>query len=98
MIFGDEFGRPEYASHANDRQLQATFKKAGIPRRAFRFHALRHYAVSQLIEQGANIVLLSKIAGHATPDITLRVYPHLMPTGAAEAADMYDPLGIASDA
>ncbi len=95
LIFPDALGNPAYASHANDREFQATFKAAGLPRRHFRFHALRHYAVSQLIEQGANIVLLSKIAGHSSPDITLRVYSHLMPTGASDAADKFDPVTIA---
>lgn len=51
--------------------------------------------MSTLIDQGANIVLLSKVAGHVSPDITLRVYSHLMPTGAADAADKFDPIARA---
>jgi integrase len=40
----------------------------------FRFHDLRHYAVSALIEQGADIRLLQRIAGHANASVTLDVY------------------------
>lgn len=92
LIFPDELGRPAYATHANDRDLQATFRKAGLAERAWRFHALRHFAVSKLIEQGAAITLIAKVAGHSDPSITLSTYSHLMPTGAAEAADKYDPM------
>jgi hypothetical protein len=45
-----------------------------------------------LIAEVANIVLLSRIAGHAQPDVTLRVYSHLMHDGVLEAADRFDPL------
>lgn len=57
-----------------------------------RFHDLRHYCISRLIEDGANILLISKLAGHASPDISLRIYSLMMPTGAANAADLYDPI------
>jgi integrase len=41
------------------------------------FHSLRHSHASQLIHEGVDIVTISKRLGHATPDITLRVYAHL---------------------
>ncbi len=59
---------------------------------AFRFHDLRHFAVSQLIAEGANILQVARIAGHADPAITLSVYSPLMNDGLAEAALRYDPL------
>lgn len=71
--------------------MRCAFKKAGLPERCFGFHALRHFCVSRLIEDGANILLISKLAGHASADITLRVYAHLMSDGADKAADVYDP-------
>ena len=33
--------------------------------------------MSQLIDQGIDIVTISKRIGHAKPDITLRIYAHL---------------------
>jgi integrase len=41
------------------------------------FHALRHTHASQLIDEGVDIVTISKRLGHAKPDITLRIYAHL---------------------
>lgn len=92
LVFADAAGRPLNPDGCSHHYLAATIKAAGLPERVVRFHALRHFAVSRLIEEGANIVLLSKVAGHASPDVTLRVYSHLMPSGAADAADKYDPI------
>jgi integrase-like protein len=51
-------------------------RKANL-RKSLPLHDLRHHAVSRLIEQGANIMLVSRIAGHAKPWVTLGVYAHL---------------------
>jgi integrase len=50
------------------------------------FHALRHTHASQLIDQGVDIVTISKRLGHAKPDITLRVYSHLFRKDDSKAA------------
>jgi integrase len=41
------------------------------------FHALRHTHASLLIDEGVDIVTISRRLGHAKPDITLRIYAHL---------------------
>jgi integrase len=41
------------------------------------FHGLPHTHASQLIDAGVDIVTISKRLGHASPDVTLRVYAHL---------------------
>ncbi len=71
-------------------EFYPALKRAQV--RPFRFHDLRHFAVSQLIAQGANILQIARIAGHADPSITLRVYAHLLSDGLAEASARYDPL------
>jgi integrase len=50
------------------------------------FHALRHTHASQLIDAGVDIVTISKRLGHATPDITLRIYAHLFKKDDSKAA------------
>jgi integrase len=50
------------------------------------FHALRHTHASQLIDEGVDIVTISKRLGHAKPDITLRVYAHLFRKDDSKAA------------
>ena len=60
--------------------------------RAFRLHDLRHFAVSTLIAQRADIKLLQAIAGHSSATVTLDTYGHLMLERVTEAASLYDPL------
>ena len=50
------------------------------------FHALRHTHASQLIDQGVDIVTISKRLGHSKPDITLRIYAHLFRKDDGKAA------------
>jgi integrase len=50
------------------------------------FHALRHTHASQLIDEGVDIVTISKRLGHAKPDITLRIYAHLFKKDDGKAA------------
>jgi integrase len=50
-----------------------------------RFHDLRHTFASLLVAQGSNVVFISRQLGHASPDITLKVYAHLF--DAAEHAE-----------
>lgn len=49
-------------------------------------------AAHSVIEQRADILLVARIAGHKDPNVTLRVYAHLMNERVSEAADLYDPL------
>jgi site-specific recombinase XerD len=52
--------------------------------------------VTELIAQGADIKLLQAIAGHKDASMTLNVYGHLMTERVSEAADRFDPLGVAA--
>jgi integrase len=96
FVFCDVLGRPLNPSTTVIRDLAATFKRAGLPKLAFRFHDLRHYAGSCLIAERADILLIARIAGHAKPDVTLRVYSHLMTDDVFKAADLFDPLAISA--
>ena len=73
---------------------EATAKRRWVG--ASRWHDLRHYAVTEPIAQGADIKLLQAIAGHKDATMTLNVYGHLMVERVSEAADLFDPLGVAS--
>jgi integrase len=91
FVFAGPTGAPRSPNGWLKWEFYPALKAAGV--KPFRFHDLRHYAVSQLIAQGANILQIARIAGHADPSITLRVYSHLMTDGLSEAAQLYDPLG-----
>jgi integrase len=60
-------------------------KRIGMPK--LTFHGLRHTHASQLIDQGVNIVMISRRLGHAKPDITLRTYAHLYRKDDSKAAE-----------
>jgi integrase len=104
LIFGTSVGTPtdpnnwvrrEFKKAQQDAGLGEWVESDGEKRRwvsAFRFHDLRHYAVSELIKQKADILLLARIAGHEDPSITLRVYAHLLNDDVSEAAKLSDPL------
>ena len=73
-------------------ELEAVLKEAGLPDLALRLHGLQHHAVSARIAEGARITLVAKVAGHVSPDLTLRVYSHPLGEDLRAAADKYDPL------
>lgn len=54
------------------------------------FQALRHTHASQLIDAGVDIVTISKRLGHASPNITLKVYAHLFRKDDSKASDAID--------
>lgn len=56
----------------------------------YRLHDLRHHYGSELILKGANIKAVSYLMGHASVEITLKVYSHIYPEqAAAEARRVY---------
>jgi integrase len=46
---------------------------------AVRFHDLRHTHASNLLSQGQSLKAVSQRLVHANPNMTLRVYAHVMP-------------------
>jgi integrase len=43
-------------------------------------HSLRHSHASELLSKGAPITAVSERLGHASPNITLSIYSHALPT------------------
>jgi integrase len=108
LVFGSIIGSPVDPGNFVRREFKKAQQRAGLGKwvdeedgrrrwvGAFRWHDLRHYAVTELIAQGADIKLLQAIAGHKDATMTLNVYGHLMTERVSEAADLYDPLGVAA--
>ena len=103
-VFGSAIGTPMDPANFVRREFRTAITAANEERAekelepipAIRWHDLRHFAVSMLIAQRADILTLARIAGHADPNVTLKVYGHLMRGAISEAADLYDPLSEAS--
>jgi integrase len=53
-------------------------------------HGLRHTHVSQLIASGLDVLTISRRIGHASPEITLRVYGHLFSNTDSRAAEIME--------
>ena len=59
-----------------DREFKKAIKESGVD--PIRIHDLRHSHASYLLNNGANILAVSKRLGHATVTQTLETYAHLM--------------------
>lgn len=85
LVFPTEKGNPINYSNMVQRYYQPALTKAKIKEK-FRFHDLRHCYASIQIENGQNVVYISKQLGHSSPTVTLNVYAHLMKERNPEAA------------
>jgi integrase len=83
LLFTDLDGGPR-SLYAVSSAWGAFAARIGMP--DVTFHALRHSHASQLIDEGVDIVTISKRLGHAKPDITLRIYAHLFKKDDSKAA------------
>jgi hypothetical protein len=67
------------------REFTPALRRARLPQ--IRFHDLRHTYASLLIAQGAHPKLISEQLGHASVQITLDRYGHLMDQSYGDASD-----------
>ncbi len=76
-VFASSVGTPMHYRNVSRRGLDVAANRAalnGDERPTLRFHDLRHTFASLLIAEGGNVVFVSRQLGHASPDITLKVY------------------------
>jgi len=83
LLFADLDGAPLHPFHYGTN-WSTVAENIGFPE--ITFHSLRHTHVSQLIDQGVDIVTISKRIGHASPEITLRTYAHMFNRDDGKAA------------
>jgi integrase len=74
------------------RLFRRVLERAGIDRKDARgrvidMHALRHTAASRMARNGVPLVIAQKVLGHASPDMTARVYTHLEVDDLREAVE-----------
>jgi integrase len=70
------------------RGFHAALRRAGVP--ACRFHDLRHTAATIMLEQGVDLLALSRVLGHADVGTTANIYGHLTRAMQQTAADRMD--------
>ena len=74
LVFPTPCGDFYVPSQVSNR-IAEFMKQAGIKSS---MHKLRHYNISKLLSAGVPLPVVSKRAGHANPQITARIYSHVM--------------------
>lgn len=89
LLFPNRKGKPMSHQNLVTRQFHPTLERAGVKR--IRFHDLRHtYAALMISIENVNVKVLQHQMGHASINITMDRYGHLLP----EATDgLGDELG-----
>lgn len=77
-VIGGNFGKNYYPKHFSSRKYKDLLKAAGIDT-SFTFHDLRHTHASLLLLDGINPKIVQERLGHASIEMTLDTYSHLLP-------------------
>lgn len=87
---GKDPTRPVTQSAINER-FTTLSERAGVPR--ITPHQLRHYFASIQLNAGISLKIVSQWLGHASPDITARIYWHILDESErVKAYEQHDPL------
>jgi integrase len=73
-VFESIKGKPLRRSNFARNVFKPALERVGL--KGFRFHDLRHTAISLLANSGADIMALSRVMGHSKPSTTLNIYAH----------------------
>jgi integrase len=87
LVFTNKHGRPFSANELREKQLHPLLKKLGIPRGGF--HAARHGATSEMLENGAAPTVVQKQMRHSDARITLGIYGHVVGNAQREAVEKH---------
>ena len=87
-VFPNENGGLLHPHNLRDRVFYGLLTKAGI--RKVRFHDLRHTFASLLLQNGESPVYVKEQLGHASIQLTVDTYGHLIPGGNKQAVDRLD--------
>lgn len=75
---------------------KAAKRRAKVLRR-MRLYDIRHAFATQLLAGGANLKAVSEILGHASPDMTMRIYQHVSDDLRRQAVNLMVGVGLPHD-
>jgi len=93
LVFPSEAGTPLEVNNFMAGTFEPLLERAGL--RHVRFHDLRHTYGSLLIQAGASLPYVQRQMGHASVQITVETYIHLLPGGDIGFTDELDSLATA---
>jgi integrase len=85
LVFPNTAGHFECPHNLLRRSFHPALRRAGL--RQIRFHDLRHTCASLMLADGVGIKHVQAQLGHASANVTLDVYSHLMPDSGSPGAD-----------
>ncbi|MCP4607535.1 MAG: site-specific integrase [Planctomycetes bacterium] len=83
LVFGNTNGKPVHPDSVT-KSFGKIIKRSGLPH--VRFHDLRHTHATLMLKQGVHPKIVSERLGHASVNITLDTYSHVLPNMQEEAA------------
>ena len=94
FVFSNGEGKPLDGPNVAKRIFHPSLQRAGL--RRIRWHDLRHSYASLMLNEGCNVKYLSAQMGHASAQITLDRYAHLIPERHDATVDAVDALAAFS--
>lgn len=91
QVFDSVFGTVP-GSGAVNKVLRKVLKQAGISKKNYHFHSLRHSHVALLLYYGVDVYAISKRLGHADLTTTTRKYSYLIDEFKAKSDDHIEDL------
>jgi integrase len=86
LVFCSTVGTPLSRHNVYNRSFKPLLERAGLPR-TFRFHDLRHTFATLMASCGGHSTVVQEMLGHATVNITLDLYSHVLPDMQEDAVD-----------
>jgi integrase len=86
LVFCSTVGTPLSRHNVYKLSFKPLLERAGLPH-AFRFHDLRHTFATLMACSGGHVKVVQEMLGHATINITLDLYSHVLPDMQEGAVD-----------
>ena len=87
-VFSSRVGTPLSCHNLHNRSWKPLLERAGLPSTT-RFHDLRHTCATLLLGRGVHPKLVQALLGHASIEVTMNTYSHVLPEmGGATARAM----------
>lgn len=96
LLFCTKNGQPICRGWLTQRHFHPALKAIGVT--GVRFHDLRHSFATILLNKGINLPFVSKQLGHASVNVTVDIYHHIMPSQIADQRDIIQSFLVPSSA